>query len=269
MDSEIDTSSSVEGLSAIPAWQTTLSDDQVRRLAATIDVDGFARLPGFLSPAELAHIRAVAERAVATRGGEYAHFNGTDGLDGTVLADLPHSAAFQGLCRRLYEAGTGRAGPPPSFYQVFRCLKGGSGQRQSAYFHYDSYMVTALLPVAMPRRGAPGDLVIFPNMRRVRSSYLLNVLDKLVFENKPAQALLRRLARGRRLGATAIRLTPGDAYFFWGYRSLHANEVCDPGELRATALLHYGNPHARSLFEQARRNNGAVPADLPALSPVG
>ena len=125
----------------------------------------------------------------------------------------------------------------------------------------------------MPRRGAPGDLVIFPNMRRVRPSYLLNLLDKVMFENKPAQALLRRLARKRRFGATAIRLTPGDIYFFWGYRSLHANEVCDPGELRATALLHYGNPHARSrsrsLFERARRNGAAMPSDLPALSPAG
>ena len=35
-------------------------------------------------------------------------------------------------------------------------------------------------------------------------------------------------------------------YFFWGYRSIHTNEPCDPDKLRATALFHYGDPHRNS-----------------------
>jgi hypothetical protein len=41
-------------------------------------------------------------------------------------------------------------------------------------------------------------------------------------------------------------LVPGTIYFFWGYRSLHANQPCDPEFRRATALFHFGDPHARS-----------------------
>jgi hypothetical protein len=31
-------------------------------------------------------------------------------------------------------------------------------------------------------------------------------------------------------------MIPGNLYFFWGYRTVHANEACDPDKIRATAL---------------------------------
>jgi hypothetical protein len=43
-----------------------------------------------------------------------------------------------------------------------------------------------------------------------------------------------------------IKMVPGNIYFFWGYRSIHANEACDPTKVRATALFHFANPHAGS-----------------------
>jgi len=48
----------------------------------------------------------------------------------------------------------------------------------------------------------------------------------------------------------------GTICFFWGYRSIHTNEPCDPAKLRATALFHYGDPHlgsrARALIRRIR-----------------
>ena len=40
-----------------------------------------------------------------------------------------------------------------------------------------------------------------------------------------------------------IKMVPGNLYLFWGYRSVHTNEPCDPASIRATALFHYANPH--------------------------
>ena len=127
-------------------------------------------------------------------------------------------------------------------------------------FHFDSYLLTVLVPISIPSEGAPGHLLMFPSMRSVRSSYLHSMWDKLWIDVPSAQRRFAAAAR-RRERAVAIRMVPGDAYLFWGYRSLHTNEGCDPGVLRATALMHFGDPHAdsrwRSLVRRLRRLKAA------------
>ncbi len=247
-------------------WPSCADNAEIRRMASEIDTIGYTAIHDFVSPAKLAPVQRLAIEAVEKRNGQYAHFGGTDGLQGTILEELAQSQRFQDLFRSLYEATTGRPGPEVNFYQVFRCLKGKTGQQHSARFHFDSYVLTALLPVALPTKGAPGDLLLFPSVRSIRSSYYANLLDKICVDNPISQRLLRAAAQRRWFGAKSMQLRLGDIYFFWGYRSLHANEVCDSDELRATALFHYANPHeesrSRSMLRQARRM--APPQSTPA-----
>jgi hypothetical protein len=84
---------------------------------------------------------------------------------------------------------------------------------------------------------------MFANARKVRSSYFWNVADKIVLLNPVAQWVLHKAAKSRLLKPTRIPMVPGNAYFFWGYRSIHTNEPTDADKVRATALFHYGNPH--------------------------
>jgi len=87
---------------------------------------------------------------------------------------------------------------------------------------------------------------MFPNLRRVRRRVLVNVLEKGVMESKLARRLWRARCVQRALGARIVPLTPGNVYFFWGMRSLHANEACLPTSVRSTALLHFGDLHEGS-----------------------
>ena len=229
------------------------------RIASDIDRLGFGVLRNYVSGEDLEPARALAVAAVETAGGEYVCFRDTYALAGTVLAELPKSDGFKDVCRRLYEIGTGEPAPEVEFYQIFRCLKGITGQSHSNRFHYDSYVLTALLPVAVPEEGLRGDLVLVPNTRRIRRLYLLNVLDRFLVGSRIAQAMLRLAARRRSSRVVAIRIEPGTMYFFWGYRSIHTNEPCDVDKLRATALFHYGDPHqnsrVRALTRRARGND--------------
>ena len=129
------------------------------------------------------------------------------------------------------------------FYEVLRCLSGKSGQKHSLVFHFDSYIVTALVPIEIPLGGRAGDLLIYPNVRQVRSNYLFNAVDKVLLHNPITQMILRSCINSRRLGPVRIKMVPGNLYLFWGYRSVHTNEPCEPGTIRATALFHYANPH--------------------------
>jgi hypothetical protein len=85
-----------------------------------------------------------------------------------------------------------------------------------------------------------------PNLRKVRSAYSLNLIDKFIFDNKLSQLIFKWVARSKLEAFFQLKLEPGSLYLFWGYRSLHANEVCDVQNIRATALLHFGDPHAES-----------------------
>ena len=84
---------------------------------------------------------------------------------------------------------------------------------------------------------------MLPNTRKVRKNYFFNALDKIVLDNPLTQAVLRKTTTSNRLHVTRVRMSPGNIYFFWGYRSVHTNEPCDPDKVRATALFHYANPH--------------------------
>ena len=234
-------------------WTCPASSSQIAQIADDMNKFGYGVIRDFVSPEEVQAARNLASSAVDSSNGEYVCFKGAEQLTGTVLNELFYSSSLKRLCGRLYEHATGAAAPEDEFYQVFRCLQGRSGQRNSNVFHYDSYVVTALLPIALPEEGRRGDLLMFPNTRRVRRSYILNVLDKAIIDNKFSHIVLKEATRRKLFQSIKINMRPGDMYFFWGYRSIHTNEPCDPDKLRATALFHYGDPHQNSRVRSLMR----------------
>jgi hypothetical protein len=180
-------------------------------------------------------------------GNEYAGFAGAEAVAGSGLEELSHEPHFRKLIFDLYEMLSGKPAVEQEFYQVLRCLSGESGRRNSLTFHYDSYIVTALLPIAIPSEGKAGDLLMYPNARRIRKSYVANAIDKILLDNPLTQRILRgRIDKGL-LKPVRIKMKPGNLYFYWGYRSIHTNEPCDPDKLRSTAIFHYMNPHAKAV----------------------
>jgi hypothetical protein len=240
---------------APPLRLPVISDAAVRELVAEIERTGFAMLPNYLPPEMLGKLQSYVSQAVSRAGGEYTVLNGKAVVADTLLAELPETPEFASLLRRLYEQGTGKAAPDQAIYQVLRCLAGQTALKECFIFHYDSYVVTLLLPILIPSQGKRGHLVMAPNLRGVRPSYLLNILDKLVIDNRLTQFLLKRLFLSGLLKLRRVEMVPGNLYMFWGYRSLHTNEPCDPENIRSTALYHFGDPHSAS---RLRRNMGRV-----------
>jgi hypothetical protein len=229
-------------------------------LAKTIEENGFAVIHNYLSADELNDVTSFAERVVAANGGQYVGLRAAGQLQGTVLAELVQSPNFVDLCRRLSDKGLGKRSPNVDLYQVVRFVKGSNGRRVSGAFHYDSYVVTALLPLVIPSDGS-GSLLLMRANRRIRKWYILNLLDKILVENRYRQRWLRWLARNNKRRIIRLALKPGNLYFFWGYRSIHTNEPTDPGTLRATALFHYGDPHLNStLRARIRAHRGLDPS---------
>ena len=242
-------------------WHFSISESQIALVARNINDVGFGVLPDVLSEADLQLLRQTIFEAEEAPQERYERLQKNGTWVGTALEVLPRSPSFVSLCQKICAFGMGTASQDTSFYQVFRCLQGDVAQKHSYLFHYDTYVLTVLVPIIIPEEGMRGDLLLFPNTRPIRRTYVHNLLDKTLVDNPLSRKLLRLAAIGKRMGVTTVRLRPGNLYLFWGYRTIHANEPCDPNKTRATALIHFCDPYRgskmRALLRSVRRLKSA------------
>ncbi|MDE1164564.1 MAG: hypothetical protein PW845_04090 [Pseudomonas sp.] len=222
------------------------SDEQIKTLVDSIDRDGYAVLPNWATPEQLAELKGLVTDSIASAGGNYVALSGRQAVTGTLLHEWGTSPVFIDLCKRVVNTATGRDSEETGLFQVLRCLTGSTGRRESMIFHYDSYVLTTIMPVCLPENGPKGDLLMIPNKRPVRSHYAWNLLDKVKVDNRWVQGWLAKRHQQKSKAFTQIAMNPGDMYFFWGYRSLHTNLPGDPNGVRATAVFHYDNVHGSS-----------------------
>ncbi len=233
-----------------------LDPDHVEQIGREVDRAGYCRIDGIVPPALLAEARDRAEAAVRANGGEYVALTGPVAQGGYLLSAIHADPAFARLLRALYAVAAGGEARR-HVHQVLRCLQGETARRHADYLHYDSYAVTILIPLAVPREGLGGDLLLLPNNRPIRRSYLANGVEKLLLDRGPVQRWLWRRVRSGAQRSVRLTMLPGSVYIFWGCRSLHANTPSDPGALRATLLYHYGNPHGDSPLRRWRVRRSA------------
>lgn len=204
-------------------------------IAQSLDEIGFVRLDGVITPEWLelaqASARSTPPEAVAV------DLIAGDQKVVSLLKDLADIARPTGvpMSNALYSQLN------------MRTDLSESKDRMKYDFHYDASIVTMLIPIVIPDEGVgnSGDLVLFPNRRPFRRSALFNLVEKFVaYRRYPASKVARYVERGN--SVVVPQLEPGNAYLFWGYRSLHGNLPCAPGASRMTLLLHYGNLHGNS-----------------------
>jgi hypothetical protein len=222
---------------------------EIDQLLWEMDENGSGQLRDIVPSDVISAARRYVAGKLRLHRYEYFSYCGRDVLEGSVIADLSSLPALRQILAELYERSTGNTAPAVDLYPVLRVVAGKTGLRQSYLFHYDAYVVTAIVPIAIPRRGDQlGELIIYPKLRRVRRSVFVNLLEKLLLQNALARRAARQRLTQRVFGAKALRMEPGNIYFFWGYQSLHANEPCAGFGVRATLSFHLGDPHANSLL---------------------
>jgi len=225
-----------------------IDEQHVKKLANEIDTHGFAQLRGIVSEADLQQLRTYTDLHADLHPGEYFAYHGEQALAGSLLVNIWADPRFKALLARLYREAANKQAISDQIFPVLRCVQGNEGQRESNCFHYDASLVTALVPIFIPQDGEErGDLVLFPNLRTVRSSVVFNVIEKALLQNRFSRKLMCLAMQRGWFKPTTLQLEPGSIYFFWGYRSLHANRTVGPDLKRATAIFHYGDPHAGSL----------------------
>lgn len=221
---------------------------RIKQITEQIDAQGFSQISGALDASELQLLRTYTEGQAKLHRGEYFAHHGEQALSQSPLSSLWESADFQQMLASLYRSATGLASASSRIFPVLRCVQGNQGRRESNCFHFDASLVTVLVPVFIPTEGDErGDLMLFPNLRKVRHNAVFNAIEKALVQNAISRKLLVMAIQRGWLKPETLTLKPGDIYVFWGYRTLHANKPCGPEITRATAIFHFGDPHAGSL----------------------
>jgi hypothetical protein len=247
-----------------------MNEPEIKQLVAEINANGYAQLRDVISPSELQQLRGFTDTHAELHHGEKA-------LSQSLLGTLWSNPDFKRLVNDLYRQATHQESASDRIFPVLRCVQGNLGQKESNCFHFDASLVTALVPIFIPTEGSDlGDLMVFPNLRKVRTSVLLNVIEKALIQNRLTRKLMSFAIQRGWLKPKTIPLQPGDIYLFWGYRSLHANKPCSAGIKRATAIFHFGDPHAGSLatrmilrFNQRRAQRVSDKTGTPPESTLG
>lgn len=229
------------------------SDTYLDSLASRLDVEGLVCVQDAISPSHLERWRGQLSLHLKAYGQRYFSIIQPWLEEGSAFQDLAQDANFRALLTGLTRRGIPGRESDDSIYNVLRVIAGADSNEKSMMFHYDASVITVLIPIAIPE-GTPeeaGDLVAFPNKRPIRSSALVNAIDKALHQNPLARRAWAKLIRERQDDRNIVRLKPGNLYLFWGYRTLHANLGCKPNSLRATLLFHHGDPHSGSVMSRS------------------
>jgi hypothetical protein len=223
-------------------------------VAAKLDETGFVTLEGVISPEWLERARADVRSLLARHGKKFFVIIRPAEQQDSAADEIAHHPMMESLLRELAEIGCPKAVVDgEGVYNVLRVVAGADGEKGSCEFHYDANVITALVPIFIPdsEKGQSGELVVLPNSRGYRNM-LVNLIEKAVVQSRPYR---RRMTRKFRRNPEKNRrlLRPGNVYLFWGYRSYHGNLPSPSNGLRATLLLHYGNPHGRRAVLQSFR----------------
>lgn len=217
-------------------------------VAARLDRLGFVCLEGAVSPEWVDRARAHVEMLAASHSGRYFALNWPSREEGTPWHEITHDPALKGLLSELVKLGCRKAKVDDEIYNVLRVVTGASGDAKSLNYHYDNTVITALAPVLIPEgpeRNA-GELLVFGNNRPYRSSVLTNMAEKAVVQSDWYRKRFTHSLPSGQVDEIKL-LKPGNLYLFWGYRSYHANFPVKHDLLRATFLMHHGDPHGGSL----------------------
>jgi hypothetical protein len=221
-------------------------------LAAELDDKGFVCIENAIDPAWIGRAQAYVRGLVEQKGKRYFSLNHLSRNQGTPPQELADDPQMCRLMESLAQIGCPKAKLDEEIYTALRVVAGSTGNERSLLHHYDRHVITALAPILIPEgpKRRAGELIVFPNRRGYRRFALFNFIEKAIVQsNWYRNRITRRLPAGDLPNIKYLK--PGNLYLFWGYRTYHSNFPVATDEVRATMLLHYGDPHPSSLIMKA------------------
>jgi hypothetical protein len=242
-------------------------------LVKQLDTDGVVCLENVIPTTWLDAVRAAIPTYIAAHGDQDFLVADIGNEETSPTYSLVNDPELGLLFSSVTEAGWPGTQTSQQIHSGLTVRSGLSKKAPSMLFHYDANVLTMVVPIVIPEQefGTCAELVAIPNKRPFRRFLVSHAIDKLLTHNLWYRKRIAREAL-RNPEENIVDLKPGNAYLFWGYRTLHGNLPCAPGLLRVTLILQCGEVHRQSpalslarSFRQWRLRRMQV-ASAPVLS---
>ena len=208
--------------------------------------DGFVSLPNFFSQQEIEYLKNFVLDQYKQNNYNYFFLAG-DFFDNNFCDKYSTFNKVQNLLDELiYLLKINKSND--KLYKVLRVVDGKKSKKESHRYHFDAHLFTMLLPIFIPNNpsGKNGDLLISCNFRKITNNIFLNIFQKFFYQSIFFKKLLHFNIIRELFKFKQIKLTPGNAFIFNGFTSLHGNLDIEGNDLRATILIHYNDLFANS-----------------------
>ncbi len=242
------------------------SKQVVENIVSNLNSTGFCCIDNVLSDELQKEFSDEVIKLVKLKGKRYFSVVNVMSDDDLAFKAISNNNKLTSLLTSVAKAALDREVSKSDSLSVLRVVTGQAADTQSLKFHYDAFALTALIPIIIPDGPLEksGHLVTFTNLRKFRSLFFFNLVEKIFFQNSFLRMILSKLVISN-LEKYTYLMRPGNIYLFWGYRSLHANLPVDPDYIRATMLYHFGDVHPKSIgnkfIKSSRHTSENVNAD--------
>lgn len=219
-----------------------------------LDKDGYYSSNKILTKKDLNALRKLVQINLKRNNNSY-FFLADKKLNKTYINNKIFTKKFENLFDKLSTNLKLKNYKKQKIYKVLRVIAGNRSKKESYRYHFDAHLFTVLIPIFIPKNKTKnnGDLIIYPNFRKLTNILIINIIQKLLFQNRVAKFLLKNKIIFNNK-EKILKLKPGNIYIFYGYRTLHGNKDIDPKQVRATLLLHFYDIFNESNLVKLNRN---------------
>ena len=204
-----------------------------------LEKEGFYCFENLIDKSQLDSLVQLVKEKLSENNNKY-FFLANQKLNNTIINDKEFISIFEKIFENISLNLNLKNANKQEIYKVLRVITGNKNEKESYRYHFDAHLFTVLVPIIIPEREKShnGDLIIFPNIRKVINSLYLNIIQKIIFQNRFTKFLLKNnyIFKNK---SVLLKLKPGNVYIFYGYRTLHGNQSIDYRDVRATLLLHF------------------------------
>ena len=223
------------------------SEELIEQIVNSLDTEGYYCSEAALRLDTIKEFEIEIHRLLDLHGHRYFSLINLAKDKKSPFHILEKSRNFQSIKKEIIKRKLPSYGEDKENFNILRVVTGKGTKGQSLKFHFDSRLLTAIVPIIIPdaEDHNSGHWVGIPNYRKLRSSSAFNILEKFLVQNSLSKKLIPSFVLSHKK-KRVLKFIPGNIYFFWGYRALHANLLMDKNFLRAAFLFFYGDPHPNS-----------------------
>ena len=220
-----------------------------------LEKNGHYCFKNFLSPNEILKLKKLVLKNLKINKGNSFFMMDTK-LSQTFASNKAFLKKFYDIFFSLSKKENLKNYQEKKIFKNLRVISKSKMHSTSFDFHFDAHQYTMLVPILIPNnkdKNLNGNLILFPNIRKKTNLLIINIVQKLFFQNKIIKIILKYISSKKFIKQDILTFNEGNVYIFNGFRSLHGNQAVSKHQIRATLLLHFYDVFNDSLLIKLNR----------------